>query len=266
MRKLNVKTIKESPDLIKVDSNQTLTSQFPKDEVLKRIDSAKEFEKGQSIDTLRQLVEDYKKKEYHTKPKEFSKKEISTTGETAYQRAIFLSEKTKLNTIGEVVWNDLELPVVFNESPRRRCIDLVGTLNDKTSVLCELKFASKKSNSNSPIYAAIELLIYYYLILDNYEELDKKKVFHKNGKPFKWSNFNHNPILIVGANDKYWTYWQKRYKKRKNEIESWCRSLSSLITIRFSSSPDFDFEEQKGTKEKYEPSVSDKREWTEVYL
>ena len=271
MRKLNVKTVKISPDLIKADFNQTPTSKFPKDKILEIIDNARKLEKGKKLDALSQIVENYSKKEYHTKLGKLSLNGIKSVGETAYQRAIFLSEKTKLNTIGEVVWNDLELPVVFNESSKRRCIDLVGTLNNKTSILCELKFVSKKGNSNSPIYAAIQLLIYYYLIKDNYEELDMKKVFHKNEqvKPFKWSNFNPNSILIVGANEKYWGHWQNHYEKQKNEIELWHRSLSSLLPIRFFSSPDFDFEEQKkikGSEGKYAPSVSDKTEWIEKFI
>lgn len=262
MRKLKVNTskiVEESHGLIKVDSNQTHMSQFPKFKILEIIDNAKKFEKG--IDALRKIAENYKKKEYHTKPGKFAK-QISSIGETAYQRAIFLSEKTHLISVGEIVWNDLELPVVFNESSKRRCVDLVGTLNNKTSVLCELKFNS----TQSPIYAAIELLIYYYLIKDNCEELDEKKVFHKNGKPFQWKAFNDNPILIVGANKTYWNDWQKSYEKRMSDIESWRNSLP--LIIRFFSSADFDFEEQKRTQKTktYQPSVSDKVEWEEVYL
>ena len=240
-------------------------SQFLTDKILEVIDNAKKFEKGKKIDALRKIAENYNKKEYHTNPNPLPLK-IRATGETAYQRAIFNSRKTQISSLGEIVWNDIELPVVFNEKPRKRCVDIIGTLNDKTSVLCELKFASKKSNSNSPIYAVIELLIYYYLIKDNYEALDEKNVFHKNKQvnPFKWKDFNQNSIFIVGANEKYWTYWQKRYEKRKNEVESWCSSLP--LTIQFFSSADFDFEEQKGTEEEYEPSVFDKTEWTEVYL
>jgi hypothetical protein len=258
MRKLNTETRHESPDLIKAYSNQMPT----KNQILEIIDHAKKFEKGKSLDTLRQIIEGYNKKDHKTKPNKFSE-EIRTIGETAYQRAIFLSKQTKLNTIGEVAWNDMELPIVFNESSRRRCVDLIGTLDNNVSVLCELKFASKKSNSNSPIYAVIELLIYYYLIKDNYEELDSKHVFHGN-RSFEWGNFNYNSIFIVGANEKYWTYWQKRYEKRKNELELWFRSLP--LRIRLFSSVDFDFEKQKGVKNKYIPSVFDKTEWTEVHM
>lgn len=230
------------------------------------IDKAKSFVKGKSLNTLREIVSGYTKLEYHTRPGKASLGDIRSIGETAYQRAVFLSENTALTPLNEVVtWNDLELPIVFSKSSRRRCIDLIGRLQDKTPVLCELKYASQKSNSNSPIYAVIELLIYYYLINDNCEELDNKKVFHTNSRgTFKWSDFNSNSILIVGANKKYWDYWQKRYEKQKGEIDLWLKDLP--IKVRFFSSDDFDFKKQKGNKEKYTPSVSENTEWTEVFL
>ncbi len=264
MKKLIAKTVKESPNLIKAYSSQTIMNQFPKDEILKVIENAKQLERGKGIDTLKQIVENYNKKEHPTKPGNFSLV-ISDTGEKAYQRAI-LAGKTQLDSLGEIVWNDIELPVVFNKSSKRRCVDLLGILNNKTSVLCELKFASNTYPSNSPIFAAIELLIYYYLIKDNSENLDKEEVFHKNEhvKRFKWSDFNRNSMLIVAANQTYWTCWKKQFEGRKNEIESWHSKLT--LEIRFFSFDNFDFKKQKGDQSKYLPSISDKREWTEVYL
>ncbi|PIV49270.1 MAG: hypothetical protein COZ75_04665 [Flavobacteriaceae bacterium CG_4_8_14_3_um_filter_34_10] len=236
-----------------------------KEKIHELIDKAKDFVKGKSIDTLSEIVNGYKKKEYHTKPGNLSF-EIKSTGETAYQRAIFLSKKTTLKPLGEVIWNDLELPVVFSNSRRRRCVDLIGTLNNDKLVLCELKFTSTNSyHSESPIYAVLELLIYYYLIKDNSKELDKKKVFHTNSRePFEWSDINSNSIFIFGANNKYWDYWKKRYEKQKGEIDLWLKGLP--IKVRFFSSDDFDFKDQKENKEKYTPSVSEKTEWTEVFL
>lgn len=263
MRKLKLKTVMESPDLVKVGSNQTPPSQFPKEKILAIIDRAKTFEEGRSIDTLRKSVENYTKREYHTKPGNFSN-EIRSTGETAYQRAIFQSGKTTLNTLSEVSWRDLELPVLFSKNSRRRCVDLIGTSDENVPVLCELKFASQIGNSGSPIYAAIELLIYYYLIQDNYQELDAKKVFRGNLRSFRWEDFNLSSIFIVGANEKYWRFWQKRYEKRKNEVESWLNSLP--LIIRFFSSANINFKEQKGTQKQYTPSLSGKTDWTEVSL
>lgn len=251
---------------MKVTSSQT-SEQFSKKEILEIIDNAKKFEKSKGIDKLRKLVEDYKKEFHPTSPKPFSE-QIRATGETAYQRAVFLSGKAKLHSLGEVVWSDLELPVVLNKSRRRPCVDLIGMLDGKTPVLCELKFASKNSSSNSPVYAVIELLIYYYLIVDNCCELDNEKVFHKNErvKNFEWSKFNSSSIFIICANETYWKYWIKRYEKQKIDIKPW---LGSFLKFRFFSTSDFDFKKQKETNSidgKYIPSVLGKTEWSEIYL
>jgi hypothetical protein len=248
-----------------VNSTEIIRRDFPRNIILGIIDSAKKFEKNKSIDSLRQIVEKFDKKQYHTKPGKLAVC-ISDTGEKAYQRAVFLSEKTQLQSLGEIVWNDLELPVVFNSSSRRKCIDLIGTIDNDASVLCELKFASQKSNSNSPLYAVIELLTYYYLIQENYEELDSGHVFHKNKivKDFRWKDFNHNSIFIVGANEKYWNYWQKRYESKEDQMREWLNSIP--LAIRFFSFVDLDFKEQKGILKKYKPSLAGKTAWTEVYL
>lgn len=232
------------------------------------IENAKAFDKTKSFASLSEIVKGYEKGIHPTKPGKVSLNNIKSTGETAYQRAIFLSKKTTLNSMGDVIWNDLELPVVFSSSSRRRCVDLIGTLNNNNiPVLCELKFTSSdKYRSNSPIYAIVELLIYYYLIKDNCEVLDKEEVFHKeiHVKPFEWSNFNANSIFIIGANKKYWDYWCKRYKGQKNKIDSWLNSLP--LKVRLFSSDDFDFKAQKGKKEGYKPSVPNNAVWTEVFL
>lgn len=259
MRKLNMKTVKESPDLVNVYSNRTITEE----EITNIIDDAKKFEKGKSVGILGRILKSHNKEKYPTKPGEPTK-EIRSTGETAYQRAVIYSKKTTMNTIGEIEWKDLELPVVFNKSPRRRCVDLIGKSEDDVPVLCELKYATEKNRSNSPVYAAIELLIYYYLIRNNSKSLESQRVFHGKIEPFKWSDFNRNSILIVGANKSYWHYWIDRYKKQKIDVESWRNSLP--VRILFFSSDDFNFQEQKGVKETYTPSVFGKTEWTEIHL
>lgn len=238
-----------------------------KTEILESIEKAKAFDKTKNFDSLAEIVKEYENEKYHTKPGKLSLENIKSTGETAYQRAIFLSKKTTLKSSGEVAWNDLELPVVFSGNSRRRCVDLIGTLSDNTPVLCELKFTSSNTyHSNSPIYAVVELLIYYYLIKDNCEELDKKEVFHKDEKviSFKWRDFNSDSIFIIGANKKYWDYWLNRYEKQKNEVDLWLKSLP--LKIHFFSSDDFNFKEQKRNEEKYTPSVLGKNEWTEVFV
>ncbi len=246
-------------------NQKTHTMQFPKDEILVIINSVKDLEKGKSVEGLRHIVKTYKKAKHSTKPSKL-RPLISATGEKAYQRAI--KEKgTQLDSLDEIIWNDLELPVVFNKNARRLSVDLAGTLNSSTPVLCELKYGTDTYHSNSPIYAAIELLIYYYLIQDNHELLDANNVFHGD-KSFVWSHFNDNSILIVGANESYWKYWKDRYERQEIDAESWIVDLESWIRplkIRFFSFADFDFRKQKGSKKKYIPSFVDKTDWTEEF-
>ena len=103
------------------------------------------------------------KSNYKTKPGNASM-EIKSVGETAFQRAIFLSRKTKINfnPKKDILWKDLELPVIFTKNSRRNCVDLIGNIGNQL-VICELKFM-KETSSDSPWYAVLELLIYYYII------------------------------------------------------------------------------------------------------
>ena len=155
---------------------------------------------------------------YTTKPGKASM-EIKSVGETAFQRAIFLSRKSEINFNSKknVFWKDLELPVILTDSPRRNCVDLIGNIGNQL-VICELKFM-KKTSSDSPWYAVLELLIYYYIILENCNKLDDEEVYHENIKDrFKWKSIlSPNPLLIVVANEKYWNYW---LKKQKNAYRS----------------------------------------------
>lgn len=237
-----------------------------KNELLNLIENAKEFDKTKNLTFLKNVILNYEKQKYHTSPGKFSFDKIKSIGETAYQRAIFSSNKASFENLGEVVWNDLELPVNFSKRSRRRCVDLIGTLKNDKLVLCELKFASEKSNSNNPIYTIIELLFYYFLIKENRAELDHHKVFHKNEGliSFKWSNFNKDSIFIVGANEKYWTYWLERYKNQIDKIDEWLKKLP--IVVHFFSSNNYDFKEQKGNYEKYTPSILGKTNWKEIFV
>lgn len=195
---------------------------------------------------------------HHTNPKSISF-EISSTGETAYQRAFLKSEKTLLNFkrgngFETVQWMDGELPIVLNKNPRRNSVDLVGSI-DGIPTLCELKFANSR-NSDSPLYAAIELLTYYCFIQFNADILDKYDVFHKNLKPFKWSVFvtNRFPCLIVCGNKSYWDAWFGKFDKAtlRNQVFKWGTKLDT--NIHLFQSEDFDFKSQKG-EGKYIPKV-----------
>lgn len=195
---------------------------------------------------------------------------IASTTETAFQRAIFSRGFSNLNTKKgdlEIEWLDLELPITLSPHSRRICIDLVGKSNDRL-ILCELKYKSK-SNSNSPLYAMLELLVYFYLIRCNYKNLDEEKVFHNFGKEFEWKDYspftNSNLELIVVANKEYWSYWLGRRdsKTLKEKISSLREKIS--FEIDFYETVDEDFDSQKGDKEKYEPKISDNN-WGKINL
>lgn len=170
------------------------------------------------------------KYDYPSSPGKPNLNHIKSTGETAFQRAIFNGIETELTNgtelINKVRWLDLELPVTLNKNSRRRCLDLVGSLDHSDSpVLCELKFCTNCDSyaSNHPVYAIVELLVYYYLLLSNYENLDDRKVYHKldGMRNFTWSTFlKRAPVLlIVAANESYWKYWYKRIESKDQLVK-----------------------------------------------
>ena len=153
--------------------------------------------------------------EYHTKPGHPNIDLISSTTESAFQRAIFNKGESYLHYRKDgsptvVRWQDLEIPVVLGRKSRRTCIDLIGS-TDGTPVICELKYM-EKSVSDHPKYAIFELLIYFYLIRCNFEKLDKNNVHHQFGSPVNWKMIanNFSTQLIVAANSTYWNYWLSR--------------------------------------------------------
>ena len=202
------------------------------------------------------------KSDYKTKPGKASM-EIRSVGETAFQRAIFLSRKSKIdfNSKKDILWKDLELPVILTESPRRNCVDLIGNIGNQL-VICELKFMKKtSSSSDSPWYAVLELLIYYYMILENCNKLDKGKVYHENiqGK-FEWKGIlSPKPLLIVVANEEYWNCWLKKQKNAyRSRLLGWLENLNKELRteVFLVKTPDVDFEDQKGASGKaYLPEI-----------
>jgi hypothetical protein len=185
--------------------------------------------------------------------------EIRSTGETAFQRAILKSEKTLLdfkknNDFETVHWMDGELPIVLNKNPRRHSIDLIG-LSEGIPVICELKFA-KTRNSDSPVYAALELLTYYCFIQFNADSLDKHNVYHRNLSPFKWNVITNNgfPRLFVCANKSYWDAWFKKYEKTqlRDQIFEWGMHLNTNINLFQTEDIDFKLLKSIG---KYTPAI-----------
>ena len=142
-----------------------------------------------------------------------------TIGETAYQRSIISCASHTLDNLGQVVWLDIELPVVFGVSSRRSSVDLVGKNEDSHFVLCELKYEKpekdhnlgKKPGSDSPEYALRELIGYYFHVVDNADRLQKDGIWHTNSKgQLDWTlcKDSKNVVLVIAANETYWNRWR----------------------------------------------------------
>ncbi len=191
---------------------------------------------------------------------------VSSTSETAFQRAIYKSKYSILdfkdNRAGKKIkWLDLELPITLTEKSRRPCVDLIGKIKN-IPIICELKFYKKKSNSDKPLYALIEVLAYYYFILCNYDRLDKFNIHHKNTQSFKWEDIVKPDIilLMIAANKSYWNYWLKVRRdsdKTKQLIKNILSSSKKLgIDIKLFSTPEVDFDLQKGSSKYYAPKIT----------
>lgn len=202
-----------------------------------------------------------------SKPGKFAE-EIKDTSEKAYQRAILFNRNTKLKdkTDNEVIWYDIELPVVLNKNSRRQCIDLIGYENNRF-VLCELKFNNKK---DSPIAATRELLEYYRLILKNAQYLDKYSIHHSNdmcNKDWQWTSIlKDDPLLVIAANEKYWKYWIGKenldFDEQLKEIKAW--SIELGIDIVLYKTEDFDFISQRNNQPSYWPKLDTVRPWVRI--
>lgn len=199
--------------------------------------------------------------DHPSKPSKPNLDRIKSTGEKAFQRAIFNGKESfldykKPSGLEKVTWLDIELPVTLNKNSRRNCVDIIGSL-DGIPVLCELKYY-ERTPSNHPIYGVVELLVYYYLIHNNYQKLDKYNVHHHLViKNFKWEVIVNNgfPKLLVVANKDYWDYWFGRISKTElvNQVMELGRQLDTNIFLFVA--PNEDFIMQKGVNNSYKPTV-----------
>lgn len=220
---------------------------------------------------LKKILEDDENRtgDYPSAPGKAKVNNIKSTGEKAFQRAIFNGKETVLDYkeqgSSEVVkWFDLELPVILNQNSRRRCLDLIGFSNN-TPVICELKY-NEAAPSNQPIYAVVELLIYYYFIHCNYQKLDKYNIHHHLvSNDFKWEAIANNPHpkLLVAANRKYWNYWFKKIDKDTlvKQIAKLSKELDSEIYLF--EAPDEDFVLQKNSQSAFNPAITSNI-WREI--
>lgn len=148
---------------------------------------------------------------YHSKPDKYGKADDKNKGETSWQRKYFVKEKH--------LWCDLELPIgqQINEETGRLStlrVDLIGKM-DSRPMICEMKH-TLEAKAGQPFDAILQLLAYYCMIVNNAEKLGD--IHHKNDdvKDFNWVDFkNNNPILILRANESYWSNWSKTTDKNK---------------------------------------------------
>jgi hypothetical protein len=232
--------------------------------------------KGKDFCELQCSIEKMEKKSHKTKPGKLEEIEIKSTGETAFQRAIFYNKNTTIlqhNNKKEIKikWLDFELPVVFSGKGRRKCIDLIGKTN-KLPFLCELKYlknGKNKKSSQRPEYGIFELLIYYLYVLFYGENLEKNKVWRFC--KIEWTVINReNSLLILAANEAYWDYW---FEKKTHGKTSYKKYLSDLvnsinknlnINLCLAKIDNEDFDKQKGGLTKYKPYI-ESNIWVNIF-
>lgn len=125
-------------------------------------------------------------------------------------------------------------------------------------VLCELKFLSGISKSNSPEYACSELQRYCEQISNNWEELEELNLHHSDCENFSWkeiaSDIKSGKIVkVIGANRDYWRYW--RFERRvghRSEISPIVNCGYMLCSIDIEQDS---FEKKRGDDKKYMPDI-----------
>lgn len=209
--------------------------------------------------------------EKKSRPNKPNLDKISSTGETALQRAIFNEGTSALQDAKEKIeWLDLEVPIVLSANSRRNCIDLLG-LNGNSLVVTELKFG-KTSQTDSPFYGILELAVYYYFLLENHTKLDKYKVYHKTEQleniDFSWEKYvgEKNIKLIFAANSDYFKYWIEHRKISINELNNLTKNIGDEFGILFEiySMENEDFKKQKGDKVNYKPVIENGKPWMRI--
>jgi hypothetical protein len=226
--------------------------------------------KGKKFQELRSLIADDKNlgDDHPTNPRTPSLDGISSTGEGAFQRAIFSGGWSILrfhNQERMIQWLDLELPVMLSTSARRKSVDLIGNI-DNHPTLCELKFM-ERSAGDEPKYAVFELVIYYYFVLCNCTKLDAGKVHHKldDQSGFEWKDVVRDyPLLLVAANKKYWEFWLGK-KYYREDLLNLIKNLNAKLQIDVCAFQleDVDFKLQKGKKDVYKPTIRSKH-WQQI--
>ena len=164
---------------------------------------------------------------HDTTPGAFSETvSVKNAGETAFQRALYALGSGRIAVAGQqelLSWHDIELPITFSGKGRRRCVDLIGSMEHLGCFLCELKHAKAQQSppGNAADYAIFEALIYFGIITQNHEALDEGEVWRDGRRlAFRWEDVAASKTILVLANDRYW-------KKARTEANA--RRIRDLV-------------------------------------
>lgn len=163
----------------------------------------------------------------HSTPGKYGKADDKNKGETSRQRECFDKEKD--------LWYDLELPIGQKRNKETGYlstlrVDLIGKM-DSRPVICEMKHTLK---AGQPFDAILQLLAYYCMIVNNAEKLGDIHHTNDDVKGFNWGDFiDNNPILILRANEPYWSNWSKTTNKNEaaKEIIKVCKKYGLEIQL-----------------------------------
>lgn len=192
-------------------------------------------------------------REYHL---DINKKDCN---ERAFQRAIIALEYATLDN-KKVSWIDIELPIKEGKTKR---FDLIGETPDGNYVLCELKFAKRKTKGDSPDKATRQVLQYKSTLIDYAVRLkasNKNFNLHTNAT-YKRIDINKlitKPIkIIIAANQQYWSYWRRSsHFTNHPDIEYWEINVDSEHFAKQS-------KEKSKLGSKYRPSMPESsRTWS----
>jgi hypothetical protein len=184
-------------------------------------------------------------------PGELENKAIDDTNERAFQRAIYYSWKKqkKYKNI------EIEIPLTNARQTNKR-IDLILEDDDGVTPV-EVKYsADGESRTDNPLYAMLEIIVYYKLLIKNWKGLygrTKQPLFEKEPNIKK---------LVVLANAKWFGIFEKEKgsftkENMKTYFNNIKENLNIKIPIEFLKTEDYTFEkgEESPTDLNIEPTV-----------
>jgi hypothetical protein len=181
------------------------------------------------------------------RPQELKNKAIKDTNEKAFQRGIYFSCPTQKI--------EIEIPLTNAEQKDKR-IDLLWKDDDGVTPV-EVKYSPDgKSGANNPLYAMLEIIVYYKLLIKNWKGLygrTKQLLFEKEPNIKK---------LVVLANAKWFDKFEKEKgaftkENMKTYFNNIKENLNIKIPIEFLKTEHYAFKkgEESPTDLNIEPTV-----------